>query len=127
MNTRGLTSEFRMAHWAGIRRDRQESGLSVRAYCESAGFHENSYYYWQKKLREAACTELVKTQGKTIDMAPAVFAEVRLAKQPAMPPAAVMPLDSICIEAAGMRFTAGSEYPANKLAELLKAVAQSCC
>jgi putative transposase len=41
-------------------RDRAASGLSIRAYCKQAGIHENNYYYWQKKLREAA----VKTHAQ---------------------------------------------------------------
>jgi len=58
VNTRYIAEELRMSHWAGIMRNRQESGLSIRAYCETAGFHENVYYYWQRKLREAACKVL---------------------------------------------------------------------
>jgi hypothetical protein len=34
--------------------DRAEKGLSVRAYCQSAGIRENTYFYWQHKLRDAA-------------------------------------------------------------------------
>ena len=63
MNTRAIAAEYRLAHWAGIMRERQESGLSIRAFCERAGFHENIYYYWQRKLREAACKNLTEQQG----------------------------------------------------------------
>ena len=59
MNTRTIAAEYRLAHWAGIMRERQESGLSIRAFCEKAGFHENIYFYWQRKLREAACKGLI--------------------------------------------------------------------
>jgi hypothetical protein len=62
MNTRAIAAEYRLAHWAGIMRERQESGLSIRAYCERSGFHENIYYYWQRKLREAACEKLAGQQ-----------------------------------------------------------------
>ena len=44
MNTREMASEYRLSHWARILRDRSESGLSVKEYCKSAGFHENSFY-----------------------------------------------------------------------------------
>ena len=58
MNTRQIAEEYRLAHWAGILQERKESGLSVKVFCEKAGFHQNIYFYWQRKLREAACLEL---------------------------------------------------------------------
>jgi transposase-like protein len=58
MNTRKIAEEYRLTHWAGIMRERQTSGISIREYCKTAGFSEHTYYYWQKKLREAACREL---------------------------------------------------------------------
>ena len=55
INTREIAAEYRLAHWAGVLRERAESGLTVKAYCESAGLHENTYFYWQRKLRESVC------------------------------------------------------------------------
>lgn len=57
MDTREIAVAYRLAHWAGILRERQASGRSIRAYCKSEGICENVYYYWQRKLREAACQE----------------------------------------------------------------------
>jgi len=46
---------------------RLDSRLSVKEFCQTAGISKNAYFYWQKKLREAACTELVKTdESQTI-------------------------------------------------------------
>ena len=59
MNTRAVATELRLSHWAGIMRQQQDSGLSKAAFCKQAGFHENIFYYWQKKLRERACEELL--------------------------------------------------------------------
>ena len=56
MNTRNIASEYRLAHWAQATRERADRGLSVRAYCIETGIHENTYFYWQRKLREAACS-----------------------------------------------------------------------
>lgn len=58
MDTRDIASEYRLAHWAQVMRERTEKGLSVRAYCQENGIHENTYFYWQRKLREAACSEM---------------------------------------------------------------------
>ena len=35
-------------------REREESGLSVKAYCEQSGIAAKTYYYRLRKLREAA-------------------------------------------------------------------------
>ena len=65
MNTRHIAEEFRLSHWAGIMRERQASGLSIKAFCKSSGFHENVYFYWQRRLREAACQGLIPQQAHT--------------------------------------------------------------
>ena len=44
MNTREIASEYRLSHWAEIMRRRGESGQSIKAFCESAGFHQNVYF-----------------------------------------------------------------------------------
>jgi len=59
MNTREIAEEYRLAHWAGIMKDRVDSGLSIKAFCKTAGFHENVYYYWQRKLREMAAKQMM--------------------------------------------------------------------
>jgi len=61
-NTREIAAEYRLSHWAGIMQERVSSGMSVKAYCASVGLHENVYYYWQKKLREAAYDQLAVVQ-----------------------------------------------------------------
>ena len=124
MNTRYIAEEYRLSHWSAIMQERQESGLSVKAFCERSGFHENRYYYWQKKLREAACGELVNLQSGTKSLAPAGFAEVKLAAQVTLPTEIGASQSHVCVEGAGVRITASGDYPAEKLALLLREVAQ---
>ena len=45
MDTQKVTSEYR--------------------FCLANGISRNAYFYWQKKLREAACTELAKREEPT--------------------------------------------------------------
>ena len=59
MNTRSIAAEYRLSHWAQIVQDRSQKGLSVRAYCAETEVHENTYFYWQRKLREAAGAQAV--------------------------------------------------------------------
>lgn len=61
MNTRDIAAEYRLAHWAQVLRTRTDKGLSVRAYCEETGIRENTYFYWQRKLREVACSGIQPT------------------------------------------------------------------
>ncbi|QNK41040.1 IS66 family insertion sequence element accessory protein TnpA [Caproicibacter fermentans] len=55
MNMREMAQEVRLANWAGIVRARRDSGLSVRCYCQEQGINEKTYYYWQRRLGQAAC------------------------------------------------------------------------
>jgi putative transposase len=61
IDTKKIAAEYRLVHWAGVRKERTESGLSVKAFCETAGYHPNSYFYWQRKLRESACEGISPT------------------------------------------------------------------
>ena len=59
INTREIALEYRLSHWSAIIHERNASGKSIKSYCESIGLHQNVYHYWQRKLREAACTEML--------------------------------------------------------------------
>lgn len=58
MDTKQVTHEIRLRQWAKIMRERQASGMSINAWCEVQGIRRQQYFYWQRKLREAACKEL---------------------------------------------------------------------
>jgi len=127
MSIRNETSaEYRLSHWAQVVQDRIESGLSVKAFCEKTGIHGNSLYYWQRKLREAACNDLTEAGSGAAGLEQPVFAEVKVApKEPLL----LMPGDingQVCVETRGLRITAGSGYPAEKLAYLIRAAVQPC-
>jgi transposase-like protein len=126
MNTRAIADEYRLAHWAQIVRERQESGLSIKTYCESAGFHENVYYYWQRKLREAACKELSKVQYETTSLQPAGFAEIRLAESPTLPIQSVVHQNQVRVDVAGVQITADCEYPIGMLTILIQGLRRPC-
>jgi len=121
MDTRSIATEYRLARWAEIMKERSESGLSVKAFCEKAGIHGNTYYYWQRKLREAACSALPGT-----DLIPSGFTEVRLSNKPMTFTQTANTNSQVSIEASGIRITACGEYPADKLAALLREVVRPC-
>ena len=78
-NTREIAAEYRLSHWAEILRQRTESGLSIKAYCEEMGMHENRYHYWQRKLREAAVTGLASPEPPKMPV-PSGWAQVEEVK-----------------------------------------------
>jgi len=78
MNTHDIAMEYRLSHWATILKDRKESGLNVTAYCKTIGVHPNTYFYWQKKLRENVCNEFLQiasiSQKNELNTVPAGWA-----------------------------------------------------
>ena len=58
MDTQSLTEEYRLSEWSRMVRERNESGLSIKAYCASIGLPENTYFYRQRKVKEAAAKTL---------------------------------------------------------------------
>ena len=77
MGTKEITAEIRMAQWAQVIRERVASGLSIDAYCKANGIARYSYFYWQKKLREAAARQLaVASQPDQQALVPSGWATV---------------------------------------------------
>lgn len=127
MNTREIAAEYSLTHWAGITRERQESGLSIKAYCEREGIHENVYYYWQRKLREAAIAQMARKHMSEGSRALAVssFTEVQVTDKNPVQPESLTP-NTLQIEFSGIKITVGGSYPTEKLAALMKELAGPC-
>lgn len=62
MDSQKVATKYRLSQWAQVIKARLDSGQSVKDFCQTAGISKNSYFYWQKQLRESACTELAKTE-----------------------------------------------------------------
>lgn len=128
MNTRDIAAEYRLAHWAQIMRERNESRLSIKAFCVKIGIHENTYFYWQRKLREAASEQLIKDSKSTIigQIRP-VFTEVKL--QDNLPPVKDTGAElqgALSIAISGVQMIADSAYPVNQLVYLLRELVTQC-
>ena len=121
MDTKSTMTEYRLTSWAKMIQERDCSGMSISAYCESIGLAKHIYYYRLRKVREAACEGLSKAQGSSNDIASEVFTKVELSET--MPLSRVMN-NHVCFEVSDLRLTAGSEYPIDKLTELLRVVSR---
>lgn len=121
MNTKEMARQVRLSHWAGVMRERNESGKSIRSWCQENDICEKTYYYWQRKLRQAACAQIEDCKitnhtGFTEVMLPEVSGN-----KPKPETAQNKPLQ---IDIAGIRVSADSAYPPEKLAVLLRELAR---
>lgn len=62
MTIKEAKKQMRMAEWVGHIQERQESGLSVQAWCAIHGYGEGRYYYWLKIVR----SEALKQAGASV-------------------------------------------------------------
>jgi hypothetical protein len=97
--------------------ERVDKGMSIKEYCKHIRICGNTYFYWQRRVREAACEQLGITS----------FTEIRVA-EPAKEFVAVEPaeLGQLRVEVGGIQLTADSSYPADQLAVLLRELARPC-
>lgn len=68
MDTKLATIQICIKQWASIIQDCRSSGLKVDDYCEQHSLSRNAYYYWQRKVKEAALSHagFVEIQGDTL-------------------------------------------------------------
>jgi len=65
MDTKKVATEYRLSQWAQMIQTKLNNGQNVKDFCQSSGISKHTYFYWQRKLREAACKELAKTEEHT--------------------------------------------------------------
>ena len=58
MNIREVTRQYRLNQWAKIISECRSSGQTVKAWCAEHDINPKTYYYWLRKVREAACEAL---------------------------------------------------------------------
>ena len=54
-----IRQQVRLNQWSAMVQEREDRGLSVKAFCKQAGIATKTYYYRLRRLREAA---IKKTQ-----------------------------------------------------------------
>lgn len=126
MDSHKMTQEMHLRHWSALLREQKSSGQSVKSWCEEQGINRQRYFYWQRKIREAACA-LVQREV-TRNSAPEGWSLCTPAISPEKPKASHLTVlaEQVYIETDGMRILAGREYPVENLARLLRALAVSC-
>jgi transposase-like protein len=126
MYDRGITHEVRLRHWAEVVREQKASGQSIKVWCETEGIPRHQYFYWQRKLREAAC--MLAGREMEVAKAPEGWALCVAPAEPVSPEAssALTSSEQLCIEIGGMRVLVGCNYPEEKLSRLLRELVTTC-
>ena len=73
-----VKKEVRMAQWAEMVKQRNESGLTVTDWCRQNGINLKTYYYRLKQIRQAVCNEI--EQHDIVPVEPTAVAETAAEK-----------------------------------------------
>ena len=116
MDTREVAEDYRLTQWAQMIQARAQSGRSIKEFCASAGISRNAYFYWQRKLREAACAEMHAMASETTnDLIPNGWKQLETIE-------AKSTEASVTIEVSGCRITTTAETNLELLANICRAL-----
>nr|WP_320415633.1 hypothetical protein [Candidatus Contubernalis alkalaceticus] len=65
MNTREVTRKYRLNHWTQIIRECRSSGQTVKVWYVDHDINPKTYYYWWRKVLEAACGAIPSLEGNS--------------------------------------------------------------
>ena len=58
MDSTTFTRQMKLNKWSEIVKAQNESGLTVTSFCKENSIAKGKYYYWLKRIRQAACDNL---------------------------------------------------------------------
>ena len=140
MKVQELKQNLLLQEWAAQIKAREASGMTVKQWCAENGPSLKTYYYRQKRVREELLNAASRSDYDLIEASrtsqkghetqaqflSSGFAEVRLAEPFPLSHPVSDGNNHLSIESMGLRLTAGSEYPAEKLALLLREMRRPC-
>lgn len=121
MNTRKIATGYRMTQWSQAIQERTSQGESIKDFCERQGISRNTYFYWQRKLREAACQELIvaKKTEHIEALAPKGWAVCE-------PPEPVSGKETVIIEIGRGRIVVNGEIDSARLEKVCRVLMKLC-
>ncbi len=113
--TRAMTKQIRIQQWTEIFKDKAASGLKVKEYCQLHGITKDAYFYWLKKVREAA----IESSGIEL---------VELKEPASLPPSVISGADTVfkteaTISSGNFTISVNSNTPKELLISLMEAAA----
>jgi putative transposase len=118
MGAREITNEYRLAHWSQVFGERME-GESVDEFCERNGISRNQFFYWQRKLREMACTELAVQKESGNEVVPSGWTVCKAAETEEK-------RESLSVEIGNCRISLGDDFDSELLKKVCKALVEIC-
>ena len=123
MDTSKVAQEYRLAQWTQVIQSRLAEGTSIDEFCEEKGISRNVYFYWQRKVREAACGQLAVQQSRMPAQANHYsFAEVRVERPRNITGTDIA--DLVALEYKGVRVSIRDGYPPEKVAAIIRELAR---
>ena len=124
MNTREVATEYRLVSWAQVLQERVTGKESIKDFCRRKGISRNTYFYWQRKLREAACAELAaRTQREVAVTEGSLVPSGWAVCQSAEP---VVDSKAVTIEIGGFRIAAEADTDPEVLAKVCRVLKSLC-
>lgn len=59
-----------MLKWQNLCSEQEQSGQSAAVFCRARELRESQFYYWKKRVRDAAMPQFVEVQVKKPRMSP---------------------------------------------------------
>jgi hypothetical protein len=75
LDTRKVKKAYRLNQWTEIIRQHRSSGQTVAVFCKEQYLNPKSYYYWLRRVREAACEALPAISSEKSIMIPLTIGE----------------------------------------------------
>ena len=101
MSTREVTRNYRMNQWTEIIRECRNSGQTVSSWCAEHNINSKSYYYWLRRVREAACEalpSLSEGNGTIVPVSFPVEAATAIPKKQDLSPGILLRFGSVTLE-----------------------------
>ena len=76
MDTQKIAAQFRLSGWGEAVKERHARGQTISAFCKEQGISKNTYYYRQKKVREAACVAMVNSRHPESSLVPSGWTQL---------------------------------------------------
>ena len=121
MDVQEVRDQVRIQEWMQLIRERNDSGMTIKAWCETKGLSENQYYYWLRKIRKTACTALENRSDK----APLVREDGPVFAKVTVLPQTPMTTSGITIHMSSANIHIGKDVCANQIKTIMKVIANA--
>lgn len=114
MDTQKIVTQMRLSGWSEAVKERLASGQTVTEFCEAKGIRQTTYYYRQKKVREAACIDLMRAQNREDKIVPSGWVQL------ADPKPETVAASALTIEIDGFQLAVNGETDMELLAKVCR-------